>query len=199
MAERRKRIMKRLLMEELERRTMLDASFPAMAATGLTDGSYEDFYKSQVGSEIGGAAGVGMLDLAAPTTPGVFVPLPGTVPAGSNSFDFNAGSGVGQMLITTGANTLGIGSFVTPTAGPSRAGGTGNAALGGTIDVEATDQALEQLMSELPSLVSTKADGSELKVAKRAEVVEESTSKSDREIESIADELEELFALAAAR
>lgn len=197
MAERRKRIMKRLVMEELERRTMLDASFPAMAATGLTDGSYEDFYKSQVGTEIGGPAGVGMLALIAPTTPGVFVPLPGTVPAGSNSFEFDAASGVGQMLLTTGANTLGVSSFVTPTAGPSRAGGTGNAALGGTIQIEATDQALEELMSELPAL-ATKADSGEPKRKDRADA-EEATSRSASEIERIADELEEMFALAAGR
>jgi len=196
MAERRKRIMKRLVMEELERRTMLDASFPAMAATGLTNSSYEDFYKAQVGTEIGGAAGVGMLDELASAIPGVFVAVPGTTPAGSNSFEFNAASGVGQMLLTTGANTLGISSFVTPTAGPSRAGGTGNAAYGGTIQVEATDQALQQLMSELPALASTKAEGSEPKRKDRADA-DEATSKSESEIEHIADELEEMFALAA--
>jgi hypothetical protein len=169
-----------------------------MAATGLTDGSYEDFYKSQVGTEIGGPAGVGMLALIAPTTPGVFVPLPGTVPAGSNSFEFDAASGVGQMLLTTGANTLGIGSFATPTAGPSRAGGTGNGALGGTIQVEATDQALQQLMSELPALASTKAEGGDPKRRDRADA-DEATSRSASEIEHIADELEEMFALAAGR
>jgi|GEM_PF-2319498 len=198
MAERRKRIMKRLLMEELERRTMLDASFPAMAATGLTNNSYEDFYKAQVGTEIGGAAGVGMLDELASAIPGVFVPVAGTVPVGPNSFEFNAGSGVGQMLLTTGANTLGISSFVTPTAGPSRAGGTGNAAFGGTIQIQATDQALEELMSELPALASTKLDGNAPKVARRAEA-DEAAPRSESEIEHIADELQEMFALADAR
>jgi hypothetical protein len=193
--------MKRLLMEELERRTMLDASFPAMAATGITDGSYEDIYKSVVGTEAGGPGGVGMLDLVAPAVPGVFTPQPGTVSAGSGPFDFNAGSGVGQMLLTTGANTLGISSFATPTAGPSHAGGTGNAALGGTIEVQATDQALQELMSELPSLAAGKPDGNELKLAKRSAVAydEEVDPKSDREIDQIADELEEMFALAEAR
>ena len=100
------------------------------------------------------------------------------------------------MLLTTGANTLGISSFVTPTAGPSRAGGTGNAAFGGTIQVEATDQALEELMSELPALASNKADESEPKSRDRAEAAEV-TPRSESEIEHIADELEEMFALAA--
>jgi hypothetical protein len=196
MAERRKRIMKRLLMEELERRTMFDASFPAMAATGLTDNSYEDFYKSQVGTEIGGPAGVGMLDVALTVNQGIFITMPGTMPAGSNSYGFDASSGVGQMLLTTGANTLGIGSFATPTAGPSRAGGTGNAALGGTIDPGAADQALSELVSELPSLASTKAEGLPKRVkAASAEPVETLSRQLDHE----ADRVEELFALAESR
>lgn len=212
MLERRKRIMKRLVMEELERRTMLDASFPAMAATGLTNNSYEDFYKAQVGTEIGGPAGVGMLAELSSAIPGVFVPVAGTVPTGSNSFEFNAGSGVGQMLLTTGANTLGISSFMTPTAGPSRAGGTGNAALGGTISVNtgATDQALQELLSELPALASMEgvketadaegrqAERAELKLKERAEA-EQASARSERELQRMADELEDMLALAGAR
>ncbi|MEX0978548.1 MAG: hypothetical protein WDZ48_06835, partial [Pirellulales bacterium] len=63
MNDRRKRHMKRLLIEELERRTMLSAdAVIAMASTGLSNNSVEDFYKSQTGTEAGGAAGVGMFD-----------------------------------------------------------------------------------------------------------------------------------------
>jgi len=160
MKERRKRIMKRLLIEELERRTMLNGTEIAMAATGLTSNSYEDFYKAQVGTEIGGAAGVGMLALNNPR-PGQFVVLPGTVPtAGPGAAYPEATTGLGQITITTGANTPGISSFATPTAGPSHAGGTGNAALGGgqvTTEAAAVDQAILEMSFELPRLAAGKA------------------------------------------
>ncbi len=196
MVERRKRIMKRLLMEELERRTMLDAgfpaSFPAMASTGLTDNSYEDFYKAQVGTEIGGAAGVGMLNRSlTPAALGLFQSVPGIVPP-MGSYYFDAANGVGQMLLTTGANTLGISSFVTPTAGPSRAGGTGSAAMGGVLSPQAADQALQELMSELPALVSSKIEGTEFKRAQRV-------AAADGAQANAAQEIEELFALVEAR
>ncbi len=65
-----------------------------------------------------------------------------------------AATGLGQITITTGANTLGISSFAYPTAGPSRAGGTGNPDVGGTIAAPAADQALLELESELPDLLA---------------------------------------------
>lgn len=162
MNERRKQIMKRLVIEELERRTMLEGTDIAMAATGLTNNSYEDFYKSQVGTEIGGAAGVGLLDQA------LRAPRIGELGLGNvsnlvvdpaSSFP-QANTALGQMTITTGANTLGISSFAYPTAGPSRAGGTGNAALGtgsGVVSPAAVDQAIDELSLDLPSLVAGKA------------------------------------------
>jgi hypothetical protein len=162
MKERRKQIMKRLVMEELERRTMLDGTPIAMASTGLTNNSYEDFYKAQVGTEIGGAAGVGMLDdeLNAPRTGLLGFGNPQNIVVDPASSFPQATTALGQMTITTGANTMGISSFAYPTAGPSRAGGTGNAALGtgsGVISPAATDQAIDELSLDLPSLIAGKA------------------------------------------
>jgi hypothetical protein len=184
MKERRARIMKRLLMEELERRTMLNGTEIAMASTGLTNNSYEDFYKAQVGTEIGGAAGVGMLAqaLKAPR-PGEFMTLPGTVQGASPDFFPAATTGVGQMVLTTGANTLGIGGFATPTAGPSRAGGTGNTNLMPP-EAAATDQALLDLMDELPSLAANKQDQPpETRTASR-EQAGETEARAQREAEA---------------
>ncbi len=160
MRERRKRIMKRLLIEELESRAMLNGTEIAMAATSLTTNSYQDFYKSQVGTEIGGPGGVGMLDSLL-VDPQLFVELAANVMnMGNAAATFpEATTGVGQMTITTGANTLGISSFAYPTAGPSRAGGTGNANLGsptGPVEANAVDQAILELQLELPSLALAK-------------------------------------------
>jgi hypothetical protein len=130
MKERRKQIMKRLIYEELENREML-AGPPviAMASTGLTNNSYEDFYKAQVGTEIGGPAGVGMVDDAAAPVVSTFRAAAQNTVNIVSPFAENA-TGVGQMVITTGANTPGIGSFALPIAGPSRAGGTGSVTMG---------------------------------------------------------------------
>jgi len=157
MKERRKRLMKRLVIEELERRTMLNGDPIAMQASGLSTGSYQDFYKAQVGTEIGGPGGVGMLDQ--PLVAAQARAIPGTLPTVLNpDMAPTASTGVGQITITTGAGTLGISSFAWPTAGPSRAGGTGNAAFGGGppgMFAEATtDQALSELESELPTLTN---------------------------------------------
>lgn len=152
MKERRKKIMKRLVIEELERRQMLAASEIAMASTGLTNNSVEDFYRSQVGTEAGGAAGTGMFD-------NDIGPMAGTPrfstaaanPGNPVSSYPDATTGVGQMTITTGANTPGIGSFAMPTAGPSRAGGTGNAnsPLASTAAADAAaDAAIEALFAD---------------------------------------------------
>jgi hypothetical protein len=141
---------------------MLDGTDIAMAATGLTSNSYQDVYKAVVGTEIGGAAGVGMLDQAL-LAPGIrpfgFATVANLPPNPAASFP-EANTALGQMTITTGANTLGISSFAYPTAGPSRAGGTGNAALGpgsGVITPAAVDMAIDELTLDLPSLVSGKA------------------------------------------
>jgi hypothetical protein len=127
----------------------------AMASTGVTNNSVEDFYKSQVGTEAGGAAGIGMFD-------DNIGPVAGTATTSTAGADSrNPGSaypeattGVGQMVITTGANTPGIGSFAMPIAGPSRAGGTGDPRVGaGAPDVAAaTDAAIELLESEMQDL-----------------------------------------------
>lgn len=184
MKERRKRIMKRLLIEELERRAMLNGTEIAMAATGLTSNSYEDFYKAQVGTEIGGAAGVGMLALNNPR-PGQFVVLPGTVPTTGPAAAYpEATTGLGQMTITTGANTPGISSFATPTAGPSRAGGTGNANLGGgslTSETAAVDQAISELSLELPRLALGKA-AQKSDVAEKVEKADDHRDEEAREM-----------------
>jgi hypothetical protein len=162
MKERRKQTMKRLVIEELERRTMLDGTDIAMAATAVTTNSYEDFYKSQVGTESGGAAGVGMLAqaLRAPRIGELGFGNVSTVAVDPMSSFPQANTALGQMTITTGANTLGISSFAYPTAGPSRAGGTGNAALGtgsGVVSPAAVDQAIDELSLDLPSLIAGKA------------------------------------------
>lgn len=153
MRERRKRIMKRLLYEELERRAMMSGPPQiAMQATGLTTNSYEDFYKAVVGTEIGGPAGVGMID----TTPNAVISTfqkaaDGTMittPTGAE-----ATTGVGQMVVTTGANTPGISSFAMPIAGPSQIGGSdmvGTAGMGGGLPSThdtATDKAIESLFT----------------------------------------------------
>ena len=185
MKERRKRVMKRLLIEELERRTMLNGTEIAMAATGLTSNSYEDFYKAQVGTEIGGAAGVGMLALNNPR-PGQFVVLPGTVPTTGPAAAYpEATTGVGQMTITTGANTLGISSFATPTAGPSRAGGTGNVNLGGgQVTTQAVDQAILEMSLELPRLAAGKT-AQKSDVDKQASKVEKADDHRDEEAREV--------------
>lgn len=129
----RRQLMRRLLLEELERRSLMTAN-PFMPATtianqstGLTSNSVEDVYYSEEGTEGGGAAGIGMFDHgigiinnddaeAFPADPTTGTPaIPNAPPATS---------GVGQMVITTGANTLGISSFATPTTGSLR-GATG--------------------------------------------------------------------------
>ncbi len=127
-----------------------------MQSSAVTTGSYQDIYKSQVGTEVGGPGGVGMLDLQ-------WV-LMGAIPSNFELSAVNsyrtldayptATTGLGQITITTGANTLGISSFAYPTAGPSRAGGTGNPALSGTIAASAADQALLDLQDELPALLA---------------------------------------------
>ncbi len=196
MKERRTRTMKRLLIEELERRTMLNGNPIAMASTGLTNNSYEDFYKAQVGTEIGGPAGVGMLSTTSQGSgfiTGLFANPLNTGPVRSDAL--NIDSGVGQLTITTGANTPGISSFATPTAGPSRAGGTGNAAFGsatGSIQVNtsAVDQAINELSLELPDLTlnkSRKAEPaqrfeSDKPITERSVVYHDSSTEQVREI-----------------
>jgi hypothetical protein len=177
MKERRKKIMKRLIYEELEKRDLL-AGPPeiAMASTGLTTGSYEDFYKSQVGTEIGGPAGVAMVDdTAGPVMSTFRVAAENTVIAVS-PYAENV-TGVGQMVITTGANTPGIGSFAMPIAGPSRAGGTGTAtmpSLDGSLsrsDDADIDAAIESLFADPEdSSVAASEEGSQsAKVSERPE------------------------------
>jgi hypothetical protein len=177
MKERRKQIMKRMVIEELERREMLTGPPQiAMASTGLTNNSYEDFYKAQVGTEIGGPAGVGMTNS-----------IPGTAfantfrAAADNTIGVSssalADTGVGQMVITTGANTPGIGSFAMPIAGPSRAGGTGSPAgpspdgLFSKSDNAAIDAAIEELFTEPEELAESnqKRDAESTKVSERPE------------------------------
>jgi hypothetical protein len=183
MKERRKQMMKRLVIEELERRTMLDGTDIAMAATGLTTNSYQDFYKAQVGTEIGGDAGVGMLDqpLLAPRYGQLRTIAGANLTPNAAASSPEANTGLGQMTITTGANTLGISSFAYPTAGPSRAGGTGNAALGigsGAISPSAVDQAIDELSLELPSLVA----GQSIKKPESRKPVETAAEKQDEQV-----------------
>jgi len=169
MKERRKKVMKRLLFEELERRRMLAGGPPqiAMASTGLTTNSYEDFYKAQVGTEIGGPAGVGMVDTTPYHVASTFRKAADNAINPITPFADND-TGVGQMTLTTGANTLGIGSFAMPTAGPSRAGGTGMMAGGpmwggglGKSEQDATDAAIEQLFTEPEGLADSDAQDDE--------------------------------------
>lgn len=131
--------MKRLLVEELERRKMLAGS---TGTDALTSNSLE-------------------LGLLVSTTD--------DDSASADSFAPDIDSGVGQQTITTGANTPGIGSFATPTAGPSRAGGTGNpnSPLGGGL--AAADAAIEELSREFDeeSLAKTDSDAEPVDVAER--------------------------------
>jgi hypothetical protein len=170
MLERRKKMMKRMVFEELERREMLtSAGDIAMAASALQNGSYEDFYRSQVGTELGGNAGVGMLDSIQAANNMAFR-APGTVaPAQSSPFAETA-SAVGQLTLTTGANTPGIGSFAMPTAGPSRSGGTGNASPGlamPTNEPQAVDAAIESLFGDDAGKVAEKEQPEESRVSER--------------------------------
>jgi hypothetical protein len=150
--DRRKRAMKRLILEELERRLMLSAPEIAMASTGLTNNSVEDFYRAQVGTESGGAAGVAMSDdgIVAPMSESVRQGQPAVADVQQGNAP-SADSGVGQMLLTTGANTLGIGSFAVAIAGPSRSGGTGTLLSTAVAEHRAAhDLAIESLADEQP-------------------------------------------------
>ena len=127
MNERRKRVMKRLVVEELERRQMLASDVDvltnnALELTSLPTDTDDD-------ESTGGTS-------AAP----------------------DVDSGVGQQTITTGANTLGIGSFAMPTAGPSRAGGTGNPNLYSGGGLAAVDLALEELLGEIDDVLHAKSE-----------------------------------------
>ncbi len=168
MKERRKRIMKRLLVEELERREMLTGPPEiAMAATGLTSNSLEDFYKAVVGTEIGGPAGVYMVDEDIDMVPtGLFFSTVDAVLDSAEPISPDIDSGVGQQTITTGANTLGIGSFASPTAGPSKAGGTGNLNAPLLRDLAAADAAIEELFGEgdEESVAKTESDAAPVDV-----------------------------------
>jgi hypothetical protein len=142
MKQQRKRIVKRLIMEELEERAML-----ADTPSPITSGSMNDIYAS--------LEGVGP-EVPLPTA-AAYVPQFGAIsfgPADPNlPADYAPGAvtGVGQMTITTGANTPGISSFAYPTAGPSRAGGTGNAMLGHSEAelAQAVDEAIRSFSEEL--------------------------------------------------
>lgn len=163
--------MKRLLIEELERRELLAvAPQIAMASTGLTNSSVEDFYKAQVGTEAGGAAGIGMFDnVIGPLSHERPIVTANASPDGPEAGYADATTGVGQMVITTGANTPGIGSFAVPIAGPSRAGGTGNANLSPFAgDTAALDAAIESLFTD-PAEDAVAKRGSESKPEKVAE------------------------------
>jgi hypothetical protein len=174
--------MKRLLIEELERRAMLSAdAVIAMASTGLSNNSVEDFYKSQTGTEAGGAAGVGMFDDNIGPISANVGPTSSFAQGSPNSRSAypEATTGVGQMVITTGANTPGIGSFAMPIAGPSRAGGTGDARVGGGAPARtgaavpdvaaATDAAIELLSNEMHdlSVAERKEKSSSIEVSKK--------------------------------
>ena len=131
MNERRKRIMKRMIVEELERREMLAGDMATLMNNSV-----------ELTSE---ATDIDDERLADGTL---------TTPQGTSTAP-DVDSGVGQQIITTGANTLGIGSFAMPTAGPSRAGGTGNPNLasgGGA----AVDVALEELLVEFDAVLHPK-------------------------------------------
>jgi len=152
-------IAKHLVIEELELRNLMAAdvfgfvSVPpiAMSATGLSTNSVEDFYRSVVGTEGGGAAGTGMFDDGAFNTAvfgGQFAATGPNLSGTSDPFSPYATTGLGQITITTGANTLGIGSFATPTAGPSRAGGTGNPDL---VPIEEPTSQESSSLDQLPS------------------------------------------------
>jgi len=172
-------IAKHLVIEELELRNLMAAdvfgfvSVPpiAMAATGLSINSVEDFYNSVTGTEGGGAAGTGMFDNGAFNTAvfgGQFAATGPNLSGIGDPFSPYATTGLGQITITTGANTLGIGSFATPTAGPSRAGGTGNPDLVSVEESASQDSSsLEQLPSEI---VNSRRDKGNLtgKIAKPA-------------------------------
>jgi hypothetical protein len=129
-----------------------------MAATGVSNNSLEDFYKAQVGTEIGGPAGIGMLNQYIGPINRQVMPATPNANSFASSAAAEATTGVGQMAITTGANTPGIGSFAMPIAGPSRAGGTGNPDLPSVgpdqarlVDPKvaaATDAAIESLDAE---------------------------------------------------
>lgn len=141
MKQQRKRIVKRLIMEELEQRAML-----ADTPSPITSGSMDDVYAS--------LEGFGP-EVPLPTA-AAYVPQFGAIsfgPADPNlptDYAPAAVTGVGQMTITTGANTPGISSFASPTAGPSRAGGTGNAKLGHSEAelAQAVDEAIRSFSEE---------------------------------------------------
>jgi hypothetical protein len=207
MKERRKKIMKRLVLEELERRAML-AGPPeiAMEATALTNGSYEDFYKSQVGTEIGGPAGVGMVD-SDPTVPAALLMSRAAAAADAPISLFpEATTGTGQMTITTGANTPGIGSFAMPIAGPSRAGGTGTSRSGplegglSKSNDPAVDAAIESLFADPDGNVDKIADDSEpaAKVTNRT-ATETKTSRRSFDLETEEAQSEESATTGTAR
>ncbi|REK12710.1 MAG: hypothetical protein DWQ37_10790 [Planctomycetota bacterium] len=162
MKERRKRIVKRLILEELEERAMLANT--AMQASAITTGSVQDIYFATVGNEGGGVAGIGMEDQPLPTA-AAYVPQFGNIWLGpANPADptgYGADSGLGQLTRTTGANTLGISSFASPTAGPSRSGGTGNPNLGRPLSLaaEAVDEAIQQFNAEQEARIANRPEG----------------------------------------
>lgn len=174
-------IAKHLVIEELELRNLMAADVfgfvsvapIAMSATGLSTNSVEDFYSSVVGTEAGGAAGTGMFDNGAFNTDvfrGQLFANPINFGVAGDPFSPYAITGLGQITITTGANTLGIGSFATPTAGPSRAGGTGNPDLPTVQESTAPESSsLDKLPSEI--VLSRREKGSvAAKLAKPAPV-----------------------------
>ncbi|MBI3838903.1 MAG: hypothetical protein HY288_13350 [Planctomycetia bacterium] len=115
-------IVTRLAVEELESRALLSANglpgnsafegagLPGtVAANAVSSGiAVGSFGPLAVNGLVGG---IGLVN-------NVIVP-----PANTSGPD--ATTGVGQMTITNGANTLGIGSFATPTCGTGSMGGTG--------------------------------------------------------------------------
>ncbi len=116
------RPVRRLAVEELESRALLSANgFPINSAfeTGGFPGSPgANAVTSGVPLLSFGPLGINSLVAAAGFGNNVVVPR-------TNTSAPDATTGVGQMTITNGANTLGIGSFATPTCGTGSLGGTG--------------------------------------------------------------------------
>ncbi len=113
----------RLRVEQLESRALLAAD--PFAAADLLPNNPQGSSDMSGGGFPGQMSAMAAASLGFTSTNGTIAFVPGTnanvdpnstaaiVPVGAPA----ATSGVGQMTITTGANTAGIGSFATPTAG----------------------------------------------------------------------------------
>jgi len=141
-------LMKRLLIEELESRALLAAGDVGMAAMALTTNSVADFYLATVGTEIGAMLGAATFNPAAAAS-ARRVAATGLNMRGAVLGSVEATTAVGQMTITTGANTPGIGSFAMPITGPAPGRGGGNADMD---VIQAESNAERIIVSDAPEI-----------------------------------------------